>query len=216
MTVTVSPAGGPRPQPGTASPRVLLARLRSIAIRYRLVRLSLALIVAFAAALVVNNAHADAKANRDAWGTSQPVWVATGLIPSGTPLSDENLEIAILPLAALPDDAVTELPIGQRTRVDLGTGEIIRHARLAPDAGSAISARLAPGQAGVSLPVEVNIYEIGDRVSLYDALEATALATSAEVIAKEDRQITVGVPEYTVPDAVRSLSTAGVVVVLDP
>lgn len=170
------------------------------------------LIAASLAAL--GNERARAVASRDQWGPSTTAWVAVDDLDAGHLLVDGDVTAVLLPPAAVPADAATGSPLGQRLADPMGEGEIVRLGRLRGGEESVTSARVGPTRGAVPLATAAPHLEVGDRVDLFALLDGAAVATDAEVVAMVDGLPVVAVDRAELPAVIGAFSLGDVVPVL--
>jgi Flp pilus assembly protein CpaB len=161
--------------------------------------------LAVATAGVVARATADAEAARARYGETRPVVVVERAVPAGHRLGDQDVAVVDVPAGLVPDDAVSDLPAGSRTRAALVRGEMLVAARLTPDALGEVAARLPADTVGLAVPVDTASLrlDVGDRVDLLATFDPAAaggddptfaVATAAPVVDVSDTAATVAVP----------------------
>jgi Flp pilus assembly protein CpaB len=168
-------------------------RLRRSALARRLERRRLtAFVAAIAVASVVALRGNAAERSREAWGTTRPVLVATATLAPGATLDTSTTAIDHLPARLVPAGALTTLPAGRRVRTEVGTGEMLTTARLAPRGLGATAAALPAGTAAVTVVLDEAAAPLraGDVVDAYRgartdpyAPEGTTSGDAAEVVA---------------------------------
>ena len=168
------------PITGRLAPRA--ARLRLLLTRRPRLYWVGALTCATAAALVVARATAEVTSARAAWGQTRTVVVAR---TAGAAGEQVDVELRTLPIALLPDEALTAVPPGVVAAHDVSRGEVLTTHDLVDPAVAegvriAVPARGAPdltvGQTAVLLTVD------GTRCE-------------GPVVARDDEWLDVAVPE---------------------
>ena len=75
---------------------------------------------------------------------------------------------------------------------------------------------LPPGTRGVPVPVDSEVFAVGDTVDVHAMLDGTAVVLSALVVDADEDEVVVAVPGDQVDATVDALTTGGVVLVLVP
>jgi|GEM_PF-3280906 len=168
----------PLPLPSTAHP---VARIRLALARRRRLYWWAVGVAAAVVGLVVERATHDLTAARDAWGRSRTVLVVSSPTAAGdTP----RVEARSLPVAALPESALVELPVGAVAAHHLDPGVVITPSDLVePTAAEGV--RLAVPARGA--PVLL----VGQRALL---LAADGTRCDGPVVGTSDEWIDVAVP----------------------
>jgi flagella basal body P-ring formation protein FlgA len=141
------------------------------------------------AAVAVHGQLASIEAERDRWGTSRSVLVATRQLEPGDVIT---AELVALPVAALPAAALVEPPTDAVVRQRVAAGEVLTELDIAHAVGPAALAE--PGLVVVALsdPLARNV-AAGQRVKV--AADGVVLADQAEVTEVIDDVIFVAVPD---------------------
>lgn len=168
-----------------ARARLFLARRPWI---YRVVIAALAVL----AAVAVNGRIATIDAARDDWGTTRLVAVADRQLEAGDPLVAELVE---LPLAAIPEMALTDIADGARVRQRVAEGEVLTQLDTTARPGPAAQAE--PGTVVVPLSDPL-ARDVVAGISVRVAADGVILAEQATVVDVVDDVILVAVAE---PDA---------------
>ena len=100
-----------------------------------------------------------------------------------------------------------------RTRIELGTGEIVVE-RWLTDTGSTLAARTPEGWLTISIGRRDDLFTVGDLVDLHHAVDGRRITADALVVMASDADLGVAVPADVVGDVVRASGQAGVVPVL--
>jgi len=135
-------------------------------------------------------------------------------LAAGDTIGADDFAWTDLPTIAVPADAASSDPTGMRVSVAVAAGEILRDQRLVAFAPSALGARLEAGYVGLTLDVDADIYVVGNRVDLFDALDAYLVVPAAVVVDVGDGQITVATPAAEAPNVIKSMSMGGVAIAL--
>jgi hypothetical protein len=191
-----------------------VTRLRWIVARHVPARLALGGVLAVGSLLAVRAEQRDAVAERDRWGAAVAVLVARVEIVAGTPLSTELVELRRLPAALVPAGALAVLSGNDVAADRLSAGEVVLAHHTS--SGPGIAARLAPGTAGVGVPLAALTFvpQVGDTVTLVGTADEVGLdgtggvggtvePTDGEVIAVDDAAILVSVPLAAAPGLVK-------------
>lgn len=165
----------------------------------------------------VGNARQSASSAERRWSETQSVWVASADIEAGRPITSDHIAAVELPMAALPDDATTDNPIGRRPNVSMARGEILREGRLAERGVGPVAALLGPTDRGITIQIdEGSVLDVGDRVELLALVGGRTLAVGAEVISVDGRWATFSVAAGQVSGVVNEMAVGGVIPVLVP
>ncbi|MFN6119454.1 MAG: hypothetical protein ACK5CE_07445 [Actinomycetes bacterium] len=153
---------------------MILVRLRTFLARHRAVHWTLVASAALAAGALVATRVAAVERERLAWGESVTVWVADAEVAAGGAVAARR---TAMPLALVPDGALTVEPAGATALRTVGRGEVLTH-RAVGDPRSLVGAArraVAVPADDTTLPVEV-----GDRVAVVAA--GAVLATGGVVV----------------------------------
>ncbi|MFK8024399.1 MAG: hypothetical protein AB8G26_10605 [Ilumatobacter sp.] len=164
-------------------------RLRWFAARHRHLRLGVAVLVAVSTGLVVHAQLRRVDEARAEWSETREVQVANAPHAAGDPIRARLVE---LPLAAIPDSAVTRLEPDQRAMQRIGTGEVLTTGDLTASDGPAALA--APGLVVVPvsdpiladsalLSVGLDVAIVSDGVELSDSGRITAIDADVVFVA---------------------------------
>lgn len=174
---------------------------------------SAVVVLAALTAVVVARLTAEAAAERDRWGDTVSVAVATADAAAGQPVV---AELRRLPRSLVPDGAATSAD-GAVAAVALHAGEIVLEARLAPAGTSPVAALVPPGHRGVAVPAGDGLPLVaGDLVDVLVTLDPEsarptfAVASNATVVHVGESAVTVAVPVETAPRVAFAVA-AGVV-----
>lgn len=135
------------------------------AARRRVVAASAAAVVALVVAQSVDRAEHE----RQAWGATRRVVVASRRLSAGHVLSDGDVRTVELPAAAVPDAALEEGPTGMRTTSEVAAGEVLTSPRVARRRGGEVSAVLPENRVAVAVEVSPAGAPVapGDHVDLW-------------------------------------------------
>ena len=165
------------------------ARARLVLARRPWIYWAVVAALATTAAIAVQGQLASIEAERNRWGTSRSVLVATRQLEPGDAIA---AELVALPVAALPTAALVEPPADAVVRQRVAAGEVLTELDVAHAVGPA--ARAEPGLVVVGLvdPLARNV-AAGLRVKV--AADGVVLADQAEVTEVTDDVIFVPVPD---------------------
>jgi len=164
--------------------------------------------------MMVRGEHERIRAIEASWGESRLTWVANREVGAGDAIGDADVVSRELPLAALPDDAAIDSPVGQRLTEAVATGEIIRTGRLSDRAASETASQVEVGHGALALTSAAPHLEPGDRVDLYALLTGEVVARNARVIRVVDGQPVVTVEQRSLAAVIVAFTTGDVVPVL--
>lgn len=179
---------------------------RSLALRWLLVAAAAAF-----AAVQVDRLGAAAEASRRAWGDAVPVAVAARPLAAGTVVDADDVTVERWPRAVVPDDALTDPPVGQVVVAAIVAGEAVVPARLAPAGLTGAAALVPPGWRALAVPAASGLglplppLAPGDRV---DVLAPAVVVEDAVVVAVADAAVTIAVPARTAPALADALATS--------
>ncbi len=191
-------------------------------------RTAAAIALGVAGGLAAMSAVQGAERARSAWGRSAEVLVAVDDLDAGAAVGAGDVRREELPLALVPDDAVTELGADARTSTPVLEGEVLRDGRLADPGASAVAARVPPGMRAMAVPVDPGTtpsVEVGDRVEVLVTLppEAAgsgppgfALATGCPVVDVTDTAVTIAVEAHVAPRLAAAFGMGAVTLALVP
>jgi hypothetical protein len=160
-------------------------------------------LLAAGAAAVAHGEMSSIAAERDRWGTTRSVLVASGLLEPGDPLTAELVE---LPTAAIALGALTEQPVDAVARQRVAPGEVITDLDVASGPGPAALAESGTVVVALSDPLARNV-----RVNLpvQVVADGLVLADSARVADIVDDVIFVAVARHDGP-AVAAAAQQGI------
>jgi Flp pilus assembly protein CpaB len=142
------------------------ARVRSIAVRHRVVRRVLAVGVVAVVGLIGAGVVAKARAAQDSWGRSEVIVVAAADLSIGSSTNDGDFEFVSWPAALVPPDALRSLPVTDRLVTTVLQGEPVTGRDLASAREHALE--LAPGMRAIGFPTHAGMppMQAGDLVDL--------------------------------------------------
>ena len=170
-----------------------------------------------AAVLVAQTVTSASRAMTDAeaaWGSGRDVWVATGVIDAGTRVASRDVVRQPAPTALLPVDAVIDDPTGERTRVSLTKGEILRSADLGMAGAGPVAAAVDEGRHAVTISVSADIYAVGDLVGMVAILDGHILVDDGIAFSTQPGSVTVSVDDTAISRVVEELGRGGIEVTL--
>ena len=142
--------------------------------------------LAVAAALTTHGYLARADAERESWGTTRRVWVATAPVAAGEPVAATAVDV---PAAIVPSDAVTDPPGDSIARQRIADGEIVVAVDLTAAAGPAALADEGTVVVGVADPlargaaIGLAVRVVADGVVLTDSAEVVGLSDDVILLA---------------------------------
>ena len=161
--------------------------------RSPLIRIALSLLVI----AHVRTSYVQLGQQRTAWGQSVPAAVAIRTRDTGDVLRADDFRWVRLPRAAVPIGAPgrTDEIVGRRLRSTIGVGEVITATRITAAKTSTLRART--GKGNVAVPIVMRdvdaVVVVGDIVDLADG-SGEIVATHAEVVRVQDKQVTISLP----------------------
>ncbi|KJS69919.1 MAG: hypothetical protein JL50_01135 [Peptococcaceae bacterium BICA1-7] len=123
---------------------------------------------------------------------SEKVVVATGKLPIGTVIGEQNVTIREYPASAIPSEAETSLDKVVGKTIVSGTvfpGDVIRKGHMASDMGSlkTVLTSMAPGKEAIDLPADtasgLKGVAAGDLVNVYTEITVGKDTTEVECVA---------------------------------
>lgn len=211
-----SPHRPPRPR---RSPLLLLRRRPRL---WWVLSLALAGVAASAVASTVGRAEAE----RDRWGPSAPVVVATRDVEPGEPLAEAGLVVERRPRATVPASALTRIPPDAVAGAAIVDGEVVVAERLAGEGLRGPAARLPHGTRAMAVPAEPGLtppVAVGDVVDVLVAVPDDAagggppgftLVAGALVVAVGEDATTIAVPRDDAPRLAVALGAGAVTLAL--
>jgi len=109
---------------------------------------------------------ASLRAERDRWGDTVEVAVVAERRDVGDPVSDGQVNFALLPVGAVPDDAVgREESFAGNASVPLHPGDVLRRRDLAGTG----ALQVPDGQRAIAIPIGADVpgFRVGDRVEVF-------------------------------------------------
>ncbi|MGI8661597.1 MAG: SAF domain-containing protein [Acidimicrobiales bacterium] len=193
--------------------------------RHPAARWAVALALAAATAVIVTNAESSADAARRSWGSTRPVVVAAHDLGAGAVVADGDFVLRAWPVAVVPAGALREAPIGRALRAEVVAGEALVDARVAGFGVAGTAAIVADGWRALAIATGQAALAVvpGDVVDLYATVDPAAgasgpptvqVATSARVVAVDERSVTVAVPEERVARVAFAAATGTVTLAL--
>jgi Flp pilus assembly protein CpaB len=176
-----------------------------------------ALVLAGVTALLVGRLAGDAAAERDRWGETVVVAVATADVAPGEVVVAERRR---LPRSVVPAGAAGSAD-GAVAAVALHAGEIVLEARLAPGGTSAVAALVPEGHRAVAVPSGDGLpLAVGDAVDVLATLDPEsaqptfAVSRAARVVHVGESSVTVAVPLDDAPRVAFALAVGAVTLAL--
>jgi len=162
------------------------ARARLVLARHPWIYWVVVATLAVLAATAMRSEMASIAAERDSWGATRTVLVASRQLEPGDPIVAELVE---LPLAALPVDALSEVPETGSVRQRVATGEVLTTLDVTSNVGPASSAE--PGTVVVALSdplardvvVGLDVQVTADGLVLADAARVTGIVDDVIFVA---------------------------------
>jgi Flp pilus assembly protein CpaB len=190
-------------------------RLRVLLATRPLAYWSLTLVVATATGLVIARTARAADTARHAWGDMASVVVASRPLAAGDPVDASDAVVRLVPMALVPDGALTELPPGTPAAAPIGRGEILTAARVGRGGRSPTAALLPDGTRGVAVPLPAAALPlaVGDTV---DVVTADRVVAGALVILVGDSRAVVAVTPGDATIVARAVDDGQAAIVLAP
>ncbi len=162
------------------------ARARLVLARRPWIYWVVVVVLAVAAASSVRSEMASIASERDTWGSASSVLVARHQLEPGDPIT---ADLVSLPLAALPDGALTDEPTGAVVRQRVAAGEILTRLDVTSRPGPAALAE--PGTVVVALSdplardvvVGLNVQVTADGLVVADAARVTGVVDNVIFVA---------------------------------
>ena len=169
------------------------ARARLVLARRPWIHWAVVAVLAGLAAAIVHGQLSSIAAERDRWGATRTVLVATDHLEAGDPVLAAS---KVLPVAALPDATLDELPDGAVVRQRVGIGEVLTERDVTGRDGPATFAE--PGTVVVALsdPLARNV-AIGLPVQV--SADGVVIADDATISGVVDDVVYVAVSERDGP-----------------
>lgn len=147
------------------------------------------------------------------WGAAQQVLVVASAVGSGERVAG-SVEVRELPVALIPDGAVSDIGSNAFARVDLFAGEVLLDRRVSANQGGELPDNTAA--LTVTLAQRATLVDVGDLVDLWTvdtaAGQSHRVAHRVVVLGHDDATLTIAVPHADVGDvalaAVRPLTAA--------
>ena len=161
----------PHPSP-LSSATVAIGAARHLLRRYRV---GPVLVILAAAILVIGamrHAETTTASALSRWQATVEVWTTTGPVDAGETIEPGAVRPILLPADLVPVGAVATDPRGLRTRIELGTGEIVVE-RWLTDTGSTLAARTPEGWRTISIGRRDDLFTVGDLVDLHHAVDGS-------------------------------------------
>lgn len=215
---------------------MLSVRARRIVVR-PLFRRLVALGVALVTGLTVSSMIREAERQREAWGRTRLVAVATRDLEPGEVIDGDSVQLRRLPEVAVAAFALRAVPDGSVVRHPVAAGEALVAERLAPEGLSGVAALVPEGHRAVSIPFTPGSappIRTGDEVDLLavmptvadvsghdhddaqarDSPPVTPLAERALVVDVTEQSVSVAVEAPEAPLVAYALTNGAVLVAL--
>lgn len=198
--------------------RLRLARLRAIAVRHRLLRRVIATSLVLAVALVLISERQAARRAVERWGHTVDVVVVVEAAAAGDQAGAFELAVRPMPTAAIPDDALREVPGDEeRIVVPLHPGEVLAARHVASMRADRLS--VPAGTRAIGIPVDaatplVHVGDLVDVILVADPFEpegrSIAVRPAAVVVDTNDETITLAVAHGVVAEVLTARSVGRV------
>jgi len=189
-----------------------VARVRHVLARRPWLYWAAVLVLSTGVALVATTAVAGVEDARLAWGTTQPVVVATVDLAPGDPLAGRT-EVRPHPAPIVPTGALVEVAQDAVARQHLTAGEVLVDVDVT--AGHLPVALIPAGWRGVPIAEGVPTGAIvGDRVAA--ASGGVLLAEDGVVVGRVEQTVVVAVPESEAPAVAMAASAGELTLLLVP
>ena len=170
------------------------ARARLVLARRPWIYWAVVAVLAVIAAAAVQGQISSVATERDRWGATRTVLVATEQLEAGDPVVAEP---TALPIAALPDSALEELPDGAVVRQRVAVGEVLTRLDVTGRAGPATLAE--PGTVVVALSDPL-ARDLAVGLSVQVSADGLVVAGNARITGVVDDVVFVAVGERDGPE----------------
>ncbi len=163
-----------------------ISRMRIFVARHPRVYWLVVAALAATAAITVDHRLDRVAEARAAWGASRAVLVAVRDIEPGGDVDHRSVETRVLPVAALPGDAIDAAPPGAVALHRIVVGEVVLGHHLVPGTGAA--GRLPAGTSGILVPapasgLPLTIGDVVDVVAIDDPLGTNGTGAGSVIAA---------------------------------
>jgi hypothetical protein len=169
------------------------SRVRHVLARRPWIYWAVVVVLAALAATVVHDEMRSIAAERGRWGTARTVMVASRGHEPGDPVDADPTAI---PLAALPDQALSEVPAGAVVRQRVADGEVLTELDVISRPGPAALAEAGTVVVALSDPLARDV-AVGQSVQV--SADGVVIADSATVTGVVDEVVFVAVTERDGP-----------------
>ncbi len=170
-----------------------IVRVRIFLARHGWVRWAIVLALAAGVGWTNHQRASAVERERDSWGTTVDVVVASADLEPGDPII---AEVVALPAAMAPREALTSMPPEGRVRQRVVDGAVITTADISPVAGPAAFAEPGTAVVGVIDPLASDV-SVG--LTVVVTSEGVVLAAVATVVGAEDEVTLIAVPASEAP-----------------
>lgn len=194
--------------------RLRVARLRAIAVRHRLVRRVIASGVTLVVALVLISERQAARRAVERWGQTVDVVVVAEAAAAGDRVAAFEFAVRPMPAAAVPDDALRQVPAAdERIVVPLHAGEVLAARHVASMRSERLEVPAGARAIGIPVDAATPVVQVGDLVDVILVADpfdpegrSFALRPPAVVVDANDETITLAVAHEVVADVVTARS----------
>lgn len=198
--------------------RLRVARLRAIAVRHRLLRRVVGAGLILTIALVLSSERQDARRALERWGETVDVVVVAEAAVAGGRVGDLEFAVQPMPTAAVPDDALRQVPADDElVVVPLYPGEVLVSRHVASMRASRFEVPADTRAIGIPVDATTPVVHVGDLVDVIlvsDPFDpegrSVALRPAAVVVDANDETITLAVAQEVVADVVTARSAGRV------
>ncbi len=185
----------------------LLASVRLTLARHPWIYWLSIVIVAGVVAIGTASALASVDAARRSWGQQSTVWMTSGAVSPGAPITATAHDI---PAAVVPAGAARSDPAGTIARQRIGPGEIVTIDDVSATGSVGL---IPPGWVAFAVPTSGEHFITGDHLQVYsgDALVAAGIAVD-----DGDQDLMVAVPAAAAPSMAAALLADTVTLALTP
>ena len=189
----------------------VMPRVRMLLARRPWIHWTIVAILASSVGVVVSRDIAAIQRQRDRWGATTAVVVATRNIAPGDAIAASTAHVVRLPLAMVPMSALHAVPARLTATQHIAAGEVIVALDTSPAAGPA--ALLPIGWLAIGVEsLDSARFRLGDRATVL--ADGQTVAADAVVVAVGDARVVVGVPAGSAADVARAAAQHLAVVAL--
>ncbi len=198
--------------------RLRVARLRAVAVRHRLLRRVVGAGLILAVAVVLTSEQQEARLALERWGQTVDVVVVAEAAAAGDRVGDLELTVQAMPTAAVPDDALRQVPADDElVVVPLYPGEVLVSRHVASMRAGRLEVPADTRAIGIPVDATTPIVHIGDLVDVILVADpfdpegrSVALRPAAVVVDANDETITLAVAQDVVANVVTARSAGRV------